>query len=194
MPSAAAPITMAQAITAITAALGLPPVLTTTDPAVGNASASGTALAGGFEASRFATKQASTGQRERGEVKRARSLTSRSPASDQRIKHPPHLTLRFAHAGFEGGKIRGVAGARHHAQQIFACGFRIEFSGHAKPQDLGQVVVEPRTGAQHFGFGLAEHAKPRGVIEHLERADAQDLWPVGGVNELKVLRDEIDID
>jgi hypothetical protein len=50
---------MAQAITAITAALGLPPVPTTTDPAVGNASASGTALAGGFAASRFATKQGS---------------------------------------------------------------------------------------------------------------------------------------
>jgi hypothetical protein len=41
---------------AITAALGLPRVPTTTDPAVGNASPSGTALAGGFAASRFATK------------------------------------------------------------------------------------------------------------------------------------------
>ena len=68
------PYFMARAITAITAALGLPPVPTTTDPAVGNASASGTAPAGGFAASRFATKQGSTGRRE--------GLAARSASDD----------------------------------------------------------------------------------------------------------------
>ena len=38
----------------------------------------------------------------------------------QRLKHPPHLGLGLAHPRLQGRKIRRIAGARHHAQQILA--------------------------------------------------------------------------
>ena len=41
---------------------------------------------------------------------------------------------------------------------------------------------------------MRQHAEPRGVIEHVQRADVENIRLVGGVNELQVLRDEIDID
>ena len=39
-----------------------------------------------------------------------------------------------------------------------ARGFRVEFFGDAEPQDLSQVVIEAACGAQHFRFGLRQHA------------------------------------
>src|SRR5450756_1444200 len=50
----------------------------------------------------------------------------RHPALDDLAKHPPHLGLCFPDPRLERGEIRGVAGPRHHAQQVFARGLRLE--------------------------------------------------------------------
>src|SRR5580692_9731201 len=42
------------------------------------------------------------------------------PVADQRHKHPAHFGLGLAHPCFQRRKIRSIAGARHHPQQIFA--------------------------------------------------------------------------
>ena len=52
------------------------------------------------------------------------------------------------------GKVRRIAGPRHHAQQVFARGFRLEFFADAEPQDLGQVMIEPRRRTQDLRRGL----------------------------------------
>ena len=66
--------------------------------------------------------------------------------------------------------------------------------GDAEPQDLRQVVIEPRRRAQDLGVRLRQHAEPRGVVEHLQRGDVENFGLVGGVDQLQILRDEIDID
>ena len=55
-------------------------------------------------------------------------------------------------------------------------------------------MIEPRCRAQNLGFGVRQHAEPRGVVEHLQRGDAEDSGFFRSVNELQVLRDEIDVD
>ena len=55
-------------------------------------------------------------------------------------------------------------------------------------------MIEPRRRAQDLGVGLRQHAEARGVVEHLQRGDAEDLGFFRGVHELQILRDKIDID
>ena len=59
---------------------------------------------------------------------------------------------------------------------------------------MRQVVVEPRRRAQHFGFRLRQHTELCGVVEHRKRRDIEDVGLFRGVNELQILRDEIDVD
>ena len=41
---------------------------------------------------------------------------------------------------------------------------------------------------------MREHAEARGVVEHGRCGDVEDAGLVGGVDELQILRDEVDID
>ena len=50
------------------------------------------------------------------------------PVAEQRLEHPAHLGLRFPDPRLQRREIRRVAGPRHHAQQVFARAFRLEFS------------------------------------------------------------------
>src|SRR6266436_3351177 len=72
----------------------------------------------------------------------------RTSAFHHRLEHPPHLGLGLLDARLQRGKVRRVAGARHHAQQAFARRLRLEADSDAKPQDLRQVVVEPSRRTQ----------------------------------------------
>src|SRR5215471_5479390 len=109
-------------------------------------------------------------------------------------EHPPHLGLRFLDPRLQRGKIRGVAGARHNAQEVLAGGLGIELLADAEPQDLRQVVIEPSGCAQHFGLRLRQNGKPRGIVDHLERVDVENIRLLAGMDELEILRDEIDVD
>src|ERR1700753_1900396 len=53
--------------------------------------------------------------------------------ADQCPKHPAHLALGFLDPRLERREVRGVAGARHHPQQIFSGGFRFEFFTDTEP-------------------------------------------------------------
>ena len=55
-------------------------------------------------------------------------------------------------------------------------------------------MIEPRRRTQDLRRRLRQHAEPRGVVEHLQRGDVENVRLVGGVNQLQILRDEIDID
>ena len=66
--------------------------------------------------------------------------------------------------------------------------------GDAEPQDLREVVIEPRRRAQDFRGRLRQHAQPRRLVEHVQRADVENVRLVGCVNKLEILRDEIDVD
>src|ERR1700722_5812451 len=71
-------------------------------------------------------------------------------ALDNFAELPPHLGLGLLHPRLERGEIRGVAGARQHVQQILARGLRPKPFADAKPQDLRQILVQPRRRAQHL--------------------------------------------
>ncbi len=64
----------------------------------------------------------------------------------------------------------------------------------AEPQDLRQIVIEPRRGAQDLGLRLREHAEPCGILQHLQRRHVEDFRLVMRMHELEILRDEVDID
>ena len=66
-------------------------------------------------------------------------------------------------------EIRRVAGPRQHPEQIFAGGFRVEFVTDAEPQNLREVMIEPRRRTQDFRGRLRQHAEPGGVVEHMQR-------------------------
>src|SRR4030081_623031 len=84
-------------------------------------------------------------------------------ALDEIAKPPSHFAFSLLDPRLQRREIRRVAGARHHAQQIASCGFRLESFGDAEPQDLREVMIETRRGTQHFGGRLRQHAEPRGV-------------------------------
>ena len=100
-------------------------------------------------------------------------------AFEEIAKHAPHFGLRLLDPRLERGKIRRIARPRHDAQQIFACGFRLEFLGDAEPQDLREVLIEPRRRTQDFHCCLRQHPKPRRLIEHVQRTDVENVRLVG---------------
>ena len=55
-------------------------------------------------------------------------------------------------------------------------------------------MIEPGRRSQDFCIRQRQDAEPLGVVEHLRRVDVENIRLVGGVNELEILRDEIDID
>jgi len=88
----------------------------------------------------------------------------------------------------------GNAGPRHHAQQIFARAFRLEAFADAEPQDLRQIVVEMRRRTQDFRRRWRQHAEPRGVVQHLQRIDVENVGFFGGVHELPRLLQRLEAD
>ena len=107
-------------------------------------------------------------------------------ALDDLAKHPPHLGLSLPQPGLRRGKIRRVASARHHPQQIFARRFRLEFLADAKPQNLREIMIEPRGRAQHLGGRLRQNAQPGGVIPHLYAWRHRAVRVCGGMRGLQV--------
>ena len=59
---------------------------------------------------------------------------------------------------------------------------------------MGQVVIEPRCWPQDFRIRQRQHAKPLRVIKSLLGIDVENVRHVRSVDELKILRDEINID
>src|SRR4030088_2863533 len=116
------------------------------------------------------------------------------PSFDEIAKHPAHLALGLLDPRLQRRKIRGVAGPRHDAQKILACRVRLESFTDAEPQNLREIMIKPRRRAQDLGLRLRQDAKPRGVVEHVQRRDVENIWLLGGVKELEILSDEIDID
>ena len=64
----------------------------------------------------------------------------------------------------------------------------------AQPQDLRQVVIEPHRRPQHVGILRRQQAEPPRLVEHAGGRGVEDFRLLGGVHELQILRDELEID
>ena len=51
-----------------------------------------------------------------------------------------------------------------------------------------------RRRPQHFRRRGRQYAEPRGVVEYVQGVDIEDVGRGGGMNQLQILRDEIDVD
>ena len=130
--------------------------------------------------------------------KRARSEPPCRRVILRRAQYPiearAYLLLRFGDMRIERGEIRQVGRAVKQSQQPRPRGLRIERPGQAKPQDLRQVVVEPRRRPQHVGIFRRQQAQPPRLVEHARGVGVEDLRLLRRVNELEILRDELQID
>ena len=67
-------------------------------------------------------------------------------------------------------------------------------AGQAQPQDLREVVIEPHRRAQHLGV-LGRSRPSRQALSSTRAVEVSRIsGRCGGVNELQILRDELDID
>ena len=105
-----------------------------------------------------------------------------------------HLALGFLHMRLQRREIRQVGGTREQAEDAGACRFRVESAGQAEPENLREVVKEAHRGPQHRGVLGLKHVKARGLLQHPRRRRVENLRRRGGVHELQILRDELDVD
>ena len=94
----------------------------------------------------------------------------------------------------ERGEIRQVGGPAEQSQQPRPRRLRIERPRQAEPQDLRQVVIEPRRRPQHVGLLRRQQPEPPRLVEHARGRGVEDLRLLRGMNELEILRDELQID
>ena len=106
----------------------------------------------------------------------------------------PHLLLRLGEVRVERGEVRQVRRPRQQAEQSRARGLRIERAGQAQPQDLREIVIERRGRPQHVGLLGRQQAEPPGLVQHPRRRGVENFRLLGGVDQLQVLRDELQVD
>ena len=111
-----------------------------------------------------------------------------------RLKLARTLVCGLADEGVERGEIRHVGRAREQLRQPGRRVLGSNGTAQAHPQDLRKVLIEPHRRPQHFRVLGAEHAKPPGLVEHARGRGVEDVRHLGGMNELQILRDELDVD
>src|SRR5215470_9878471 len=98
-----------------------------------------------------------------------------------------HARLGVGQVRLEGGEVGNVGGARQKLQESRTGLFWIERTRQAQPQDLREIVIEPRRAAHDFRIGRVDQAEAPGAVEHARRRGVENVRMLGGVHELQVL-------
>src|SRR5215467_1072967 len=105
-----------------------------------------------------------------------------------------YFGLRFDQCRVERRKIRHIGCTRQQPQEPCPGSLWIEFSGQAKTEDLGEVVINLHCGPKYFRVIHRQDPQGPSLVQRARGRSIKYVRQLMSMNELQILRNEFDID